>query len=118
MKQWACRATHRFDTGSKGGRSVMIPNLPTRYDSEMARRERKCGQAFYALMEDLSQLVRVAGGEQVFRCCVKVSKSKTAGRLSPSRFRVRKTLFGLLKTVTVWIYPTKRRVKTHYCLMK
>jgi hypothetical protein len=38
----------------------MIPNLPTRYDSEMARRERKCGQAFYALMADLSQLVRVA----------------------------------------------------------
>jgi hypothetical protein len=32
----------------------MIPNLPMRYDSEMARRERECSLAFYALMADLS----------------------------------------------------------------
>jgi hypothetical protein len=107
---------------SKGG-SVMIPNLPMRYDNEMARYEQtrvgtRARSAPNALTAFLVALARVASWRRIIRCRVGVSKSKTAGRLSLSRFRVRQSLFGLLKTVAVWYSPTKCRVKTHYCLMK
>jgi hypothetical protein len=64
----------------------MIPNLTMRYDSEMAARRRERYSARCAPMAFLSQLVHVAGWRTSIRVPREVSKSKTAERLSPSRF--------------------------------